>query len=199
MLIFNFFSDKVSGKTLLENLLIMFADANAEKYFNARSPVLLYQMQATLAELLPGIKTMHDIFSLDPHIRMLPRELQNQFDMVNYKFKINSWNGAIISCQLCFVCGQVQSLLTRYSREMNAVVSFGQRCESVASTGPSSSPVRDDFVTAMKQSLVKCAFASCVNEMNLQKCAGCRRVSYCSRKCQLADWSNHKAACKQSK
>lgn len=28
-------------------------------------------------------------------------------------------------------------------------------------------------------------------------CSGCRRVAYCSRECQLADWACHKKLCKQ--
>jgi hypothetical protein len=31
-----------------------------------------------------------------------------------------------------------------------------------------------------------------------KKCAGCLKVYYCKRECQLAHWSAHKAECRQS-
>ena len=32
----------------------------------------------------------------------------------------------------------------------------------------------------------------------MQKCSRCRLVRYCSRDCQLADWKEHKKACKKA-
>jgi hypothetical protein len=31
----------------------------------------------------------------------------------------------------------------------------------------------------------------------LQRCSACKAAHYCDRACQLADWSSHKAFCKQ--
>lgn len=31
------------------------------------------------------------------------------------------------------------------------------------------------------------------------QCSGCRKVFYCSRECQLADWPSHKTACKAAR
>ena len=31
-----------------------------------------------------------------------------------------------------------------------------------------------------------------------KKCAGCRCVRYCSRECQVQDWSRHKRSCEQA-
>jgi hypothetical protein len=33
---------------------------------------------------------------------------------------------------------------------------------------------------------------------NLVMCSGCRKVRYCGKECQKADWSPHKRACKQA-
>ena len=34
-------------------------------------------------------------------------------------------------------------------------------------------------------------------ERKLERCGQCRRVYYCSRQCQLADWKTHKVGCKK--
>ncbi|CAA7264046.1 unnamed protein product [Cyclocybe aegerita] len=39
----------------------------------------------------------------------------------------------------------------------------------------------------------------CFKEGVLQKCSGCRRVSYCGAACQKANWSTHKGMCKALK
>lgn len=48
--------------------------------------------------------------------------------------------------------------------------------------------------TDISTSHSKCV--TCIQEHpNLQVCAGCKTVMYCSRKCQQEDWSNHKVMC----
>jgi ankyrin repeat protein len=42
-----------------------------------------------------------------------------------------------------------------------------------------------------------CAKPGCVGQ-GIKKCAGCLKVYYCARECQLAHWSAHKADCRQS-
>jgi hypothetical protein len=48
-----------------------------------------------------------------------------------------------------------------------------------------------------------CARAGCgareVHAAQHKKCAACRRVAYCGRDCQAADWPAHKAACKAAR
>lgn len=29
------------------------------------------------------------------------------------------------------------------------------------------------------------------------QCSGCHKVKYCSQKCQINNWNNHKSSCKQ--
>lgn len=41
----------------------------------------------------------------------------------------------------------------------------------------------------------RCACAGCP-ERGAKLCAACKRVRYCSKKCQLAAWPGHKAVCK---
>jgi len=40
-----------------------------------------------------------------------------------------------------------------------------------------------------------CAGATCVNQANLASCSRCKSVFYCSSKCQLYDWLQHKPIC----
>jgi ankyrin repeat protein len=42
-----------------------------------------------------------------------------------------------------------------------------------------------------------CANAGC-DGAGVKKCAGCLKVYYCKRECQLANWSAHKAECRKS-
>ncbi|CAE8594075.1 unnamed protein product [Polarella glacialis] len=44
---------------------------------------------------------------------------------------------------------------------------------------------------------VTCAFGTCSETLELQKCSGCRKVSYCSRKHQEAHWAEHKKKCRE--
>ncbi|KAK7042759.1 hypothetical protein R3P38DRAFT_2892094 [Favolaschia claudopus] len=45
-----------------------------------------------------------------------------------------------------------------------------------------------------------CAFPECTNSKlkgaSMQLCKGCKRVHYCGRDCQRADWARHKPKCK---
>ncbi|KXS98668.1 hypothetical protein AC578_10049 [Pseudocercospora eumusae] len=43
----------------------------------------------------------------------------------------------------------------------------------------------------------KCGIEHGLHGEALQICGGCRRVLYCSRECQKADWAEHKTACKR--
>ncbi len=36
---------------------------------------------------------------------------------------------------------------------------------------------------------------TCGNQLNLQRCRGCKQVRYCSRECQTMDWPQHKLIC----
>jgi hypothetical protein len=42
-----------------------------------------------------------------------------------------------------------------------------------------------------------CSFADCEASGNLKTCSACKKVQYCSREHQLADWKFHKSACAQ--
>jgi hypothetical protein len=52
--------------------------------------------------------------------------------------------------------------------------------------------------TAYLEARTHCAKSGCSGG-GLKKCAGCLVVFYCGRPCQLAHWSAHKAACKETK
>jgi len=51
--------------------------------------------------------------------------------------------------------------------------------------------------------LRSCALASCgakeAHVSHFSKCAACKTVVYCSKDCQLADWPDHKKACKAAR
>ena len=47
-----------------------------------------------------------------------------------------------------------------------------------------------------KESMKGCD--NCGNRLKpLSKCTGCRKVSYCSRECQVQAWKEHKSECKK--
>ena len=56
---------------------------------------------------------------------------------------------------------------------------------------------------AATATLRTCTLASCgareAHEAHFNLCSGCRRVAYCSREHQAADWRAHKAACKAAR
>lgn len=62
-------------------------------------------------------------------------------------------------------------------------------CES---TTINSSKDKDDLDRTCKPKLC----ASC-GKVTTKFCVGCRKIYYCSDKCQKADWKNHKLICKQ--
>jgi len=37
-----------------------------------------------------------------------------------------------------------------------------------------------------------------MEEIVLKDCQGCLKVGYCSRECQVSDWSKHKLSCSKS-
>ena len=37
-----------------------------------------------------------------------------------------------------------------------------------------------------------------ISTLKLQKCSGCQQVFYCSKKCQRADWKDHKVVCRRA-
>lgn len=43
-----------------------------------------------------------------------------------------------------------------------------------------------------------CANAGCGNE-GTKRCGVCKKVRYCSRECQMADWANHRGSCAREK
>jgi hypothetical protein len=40
-----------------------------------------------------------------------------------------------------------------------------------------------------------CDNSTCANTKNLQHCSKCNMVQYCSKKCQIIDWKDHKVNC----
>jgi hypothetical protein len=48
-----------------------------------------------------------------------------------------------------------------------------------------------------------CALASCAareaHVSHFSKCGACKTVAYCCKEHQVADWSDHKAACKAAR
>lgn len=51
--------------------------------------------------------------------------------------------------------------------------------------------------TKTTSSCEKCGIEDGAEGQALEVCGGCRRVLYCSKECQKADWIEHKAACKR--
>lgn len=49
-----------------------------------------------------------------------------------------------------------------------------------------------------RNATMECARCCSQDYEKLSRCAGCRKVSYCSRECQKADWKRHKQVCKRS-
>jgi len=72
----------------------------------------------------------------------------------------------------------------------SAIQSFGLVGHGDAGTDGSGKPIRVKFC-------YKC-WATPPN-IKLKRCTQCRKVSYCSRNCQLNDWKSHKRVCEPSK
>jgi splicing suppressor protein 51 len=51
-------------------------------------------------------------------------------------------------------------------------------------------------VLAIKQALCFSCFKYPDSTTSLSRCAGCKRVSYCSPACQKENWKDHKKSCK---
>lgn len=50
----------------------------------------------------------------------------------------------------------------------------------------------------VKATIEKIACAHCGERKGTQLCGGCKKVSYCGKECQRAQWSSHKLECKKS-
>jgi ankyrin repeat protein len=72
-----------------------------------------------------------------------------------------------------------------------AVPSFGTAAEISRRAG---APAQQ---TQLLEDRSHCALPGC-DGAGKKKCAGCLKVFYCTRECQLAHWSAHKAVCRQS-
>ena len=42
---------------------------------------------------------------------------------------------------------------------------------------------------------LRCRFCQARDCVSLRACGGCKLARYCSRECQLADWSEHREVC----
>jgi hypothetical protein len=61
----------------------------------------------------------------------------------------------------------------------------GERTEAMAGAGESGGG---------NAPAAPCANAACGNE-GTKRCGVCKKVRYCSRECQMADWTNHRGSC----
>ena len=82
---------------------------------------------------------------------------------------------------ICFKCHCAQPYI---SDEWNTVDELiGKNCTTVGCTGSMLCPYR-------------CRYMSCYSRDIITKwCSGCRKVRYCSKKCQKQDWKFHKVLC----
>jgi ankyrin repeat protein len=86
----------------------------------------------------------------------------------------------------------VVAFLVKYGANVQVVApSFGTAAEFSRRAG---APAQQ---TQLLEDRWHCARLGCDGE-GKKKCAGCLKVYYCTRECQLAHWPAHKAECRQS-
>ncbi|KLJ12373.1 hypothetical protein EMPG_09538 [Blastomyces silverae] len=59
---------------------------------------------------------------------------------------------------------------------------------------------KETFRDALPKVVICCEYGceSCGIVENVKRCAGCRRIWYCSKACQSSAWPKHKKACRQA-
>jgi ankyrin repeat protein len=88
--------------------------------------------------------------------------------------------------------GDVVAFLVKYGANVQVVApSFGTAAEVSRRAG---APAQQ---TQFLEDRSHCARLGC-DGAGKKKCAGCLKVYYCTRECQLAHWQAHKAECRRS-
>ena len=93
-----------------------------------------------------------------------------------------------------FIGSDTQELVIRVNEE---AIPFDAIRDRFIETGIQKiDTVADDKKSSTMSHVHFCQNESC-NESKTKKCSGCYSSWYCSTECQLADWPNHKAECKE--
>jgi ankyrin repeat protein len=82
------------------------------------------------------------------------------------------------------------------------LIKYGANVQDSADAHGTAADISKEYAAPSKQTQylearTHCAMPGC-DGIGAKKCAGCLKVYYCTRECQLAHWPAHKAECRQS-
>jgi hypothetical protein len=87
--------------------------------------------------------------------------------------------------------GEINTFLIKYGADpMYSAPTFGTAADLSRRNGAPSDQIR------YLEARTHCAKPGC-DDAGVKKCAGCLKIYYCRRECQLAHWLTHKADCKR--
>jgi ankyrin repeat protein len=95
-------------------------------------------------------------------------------------------------------------LAARYEREdvVAFLIKYGANIQDSSHVFGTAADISREYIGPNEQTQSIEARAHCANfgcdGAGVKKCAGCLKVYYCARECQLAHWQAHKAECRQS-
>lgn len=110
------------------------------------------------------------------------------------KVEMSCVNRKASETESCFICGEetVEEKEIRIRLPTENIESITRLCRSRA--------CHSNMMALHKQDVnfFVCACCEKIEERSqkMKRCAGCKSVRYCSRECQVKDWSLHKSDCK---